>query len=172
MSLPILYVATKNYSSWSMRPWLALTWAEIPFEERLIELGPRDAPGGNPEIHAVSPAGTVPVLHLPEGAVIWDSLAICEWAAEEAPDAGLWPQDRLARAHARAVTAEMHAGFAALRRELPMNIRRRTPPRTPSPETAAQVRRVEAIWTECLSRSGGHTFLGRGQVWRMRSTRP
>jgi glutathione S-transferase len=97
MALPILTIGNKNYSSWSMRPWLALKWAGITFEERIIPLGPRGM-GPNPDILAVSPSGTVPVLELADGTKIWDTLSICEWAHEQAPDAGLWPKDAIARA--------------------------------------------------------------------------
>jgi glutathione S-transferase len=149
-----LWIGDKNYSSWSMRPWLALRWAGIAFEERAIVLGPRFG-RPNPEILAVSPSGRVPALTLREGAQVWDSLAICEWAAETAPEAGLWPQDRIARAIARAATAEMHAGFAALRQTYPMNLRRKaTPPRADASAAAADIARIEALWSDLRTRFG------------------
>lgn len=124
MAAPILYIGNKNYSSWSMRPWLALTWAGIAFEERVIPLGgPGYGRSKIAEIRAVSPSGRVPALA--EGdLVVHDSLAICEWAHERAPEAGLWPRDARARALARSAAAEMHSGFAALRGAMSMNIRR------------------------------------------------
>src|SRR5690349_16040813 len=118
MALPILYIGNKNYSSWSMRPWLALTWAGIPFKEHIIALGGEGY--GRSEIRQVrevSPSGRVPALHV-GGAVLYESLAICEWAAEQEPS--LWPRDALVRAQARSVAAEMHAGFFALRRDMSM----------------------------------------------------
>lgn len=157
--LPILYVATKNYSSWSMRPWLALRWGAIAFEEKLIALGPRDG-SRNPAIAQISPTAQVPALHLPDGQILWDSLAICEWAAEARPEALLWPVDGAQRALARCVSAEMHAGFAALRRDLPMNIRRRAPARALSLETQAQIARLVEIWAHCQARAGGPYLFG------------
>lgn len=149
-----LWIGDKNYSSWSMRPWLALRWAGIAFAERAIVLGPRYG-RPNPEILAVSPSGRVPALVLADATQIWDSLAICEWAAETAPDAGLWPQDRTARAVARAATAEMHSGFAALRQTYPMNLRRKaTPPRADVSAAAADVARIEALWGDLRTRFG------------------
>jgi glutathione S-transferase len=155
-----LHIGDKNYSSWSMRPWLALTWARIGFEERVIPLGPRNGQP-NPHILAVSPSGRVPALTLEDGTQIWDSLAICEWAAEAAPDAGLWPQDATARAIARAATAEMHAGFAALRQTYPMNLRRRSAPlRTDASAAQGDVARIEALWSDLRARFGaGGPFL-------------
>jgi glutathione S-transferase len=121
---PILYIGNKNYSSWSMRPWLAMKWAGIGFQEQMVPLGPRGK-GEHPAILAISPSGTVPALELRDGERIWDTMAICEWAHEMAPNAGLWPKDPIARALARSASAEMHAGFGALRQEMPMNIRRK-----------------------------------------------
>ena len=157
--LPILYVATKNYSSWSMRPWLALRWGEIAFEERLIALGPRDGTR-NADMARISPTAQLPALHLPDGQILWDSLAICEWAAENAPSAGLWPADNALRALARCASAEMHSGFAALRRDLPMNIRRRAPPRALSGETGTQIARLVEIWAQCQAGAGGPFLFG------------
>jgi glutathione S-transferase len=146
MSAPVLYLGNKNYSSWSMRPWLALTWGAIAFEERIIPLG---GPGYGKyriaEILAVSPSGRVPALHV-DGLVIHDSLAICEWAAERAP--GLWPADPGRRALARSAAAEMHAGFAAMRRDLSMNLRRRMERAPDLPEdTQSDLARLFELWT-------------------------
>lgn len=155
---PILYVGSKNYSSWSLRPYLALRWAGIDFEERVVPLGPRGA-GSNPAIAAVSPTHAVPVLHLGDGRIVWDSLAICEWAAEERPEAGLWPQDRGLRTLARCATAEMHAGFARLRQVLPMNLRRQAEPLALPSDVQSQVERVCAVWAQCQAAAGGGPFL-------------
>jgi glutathione S-transferase len=149
-----LYIGNKNYSSWSLRPWLCLRWAGIAFEEREVRL---DQPGYGrqaiDEILKVSPNGRVPCLHA-DGHTIWDSLAIAEWAAEEKPNAGLWPPDRPTRAHARSVVAEMHAGFASLRRDLSMNIRRRVAVSNWPVETRADIDRIDAMWSDLRTRYG------------------
>lgn len=140
----LLYVGNKNLSSWSLRPYLALAHTGVPFEEVVI---PLDRPDTREQILAVSPSGRVPVLR--DGAIhVWDSLAICEHLAERFPEAKLWPANLAARAHARSVSAEMHAGFADLRREMPMNIVARTP-REPSPAAAADIERILAVWSDC-----------------------
>jgi glutathione S-transferase len=156
----ILYLGNKNYSSWSLRPFLALMWAGIPFEERVIQLGgPGHGKAQSPQVLAVSPSGRVPALAV-DGMTIVDSLAIAEWAAENAPSAHLWPEDPRARALCRSVTCEMHAGFAALRRDLPMNIRRRTSLRSMVEETRADLARVEDLWAATRDRYGaGGPFL-------------
>jgi glutathione S-transferase len=120
-----LYVGNRNYSSWSLRPWLCLTWSGLAFDTVDVDLDqPGYGHGQIADVLAETPTGRIPALHV-DDLVIWDSLAIAEWAAEAAPAAGLWPTDPGARAIARAVTAEMHAGFAPVRRDLPMNLRRR-----------------------------------------------
>ncbi len=137
-----------------MRPWLVLTWGGIDFETRVVQLG-GEGYGSNrtASVLAISPAGTVPALHL--GAdVIGDSLAIAEWAAEQSP--ALWPADPLARAHARSATCEMHSSFSALRNALPCNVRRRAEPRSLSAEVQRDIDRLEAIWAPLLARFGGH----------------
>lgn len=153
-----LVVGNKNYSSWSLRPWLALRMAEIPFDEIVI---PLYEPASKAALLVQSPAGKVPVLRHGD-LVVWDSLAICEYAAELAPQAALWPADRAARAHARSISAEMHAGFVALRSTMPMNLRARgrhlaTPP---TEAARADVARVSKIVEECRERFGaGGAFL-------------
>lgn len=150
---PILYVGNRNYSSWSLRPWLVLTWAGIDVETRVIPLG--GAGYGTrqiAEVLAVSPAGTVPALALDDER-IGDSLAISEWAAETTP--ALWPGDAIARAHARAATCEMHSGFAALRNALSCNIRRRAERRPLADDVRRDVDRIEALWTALRRRFGG-----------------
>jgi glutathione S-transferase len=161
--MPILYIGNKNYSSWSMRPWLALKWGGIAFEERVIPLGGEGY--GRSEIKAVrevSPSGRVPALHV-DGAMIHESLAICEWAAEQAPS--LWPADPRARAQARAAACEMHAGFAALRRDMSMNVRRRLPraPQWPQ-DTQADLDQLYATWARLLMQSGGPFLFGARSV--------
>lgn len=156
MSDLVLYVGNKNYSSWSFRPWIALEAAGVPFTDRVI---PFDFAAGNPEIRKVSPTGKVPVLHHSEVRV-WESLAIIEYAAELFPDAGLWPQDRAARAEARAISMEMLSGFRALRNACPMNIRRK-PGRINVPaDVADDVARIETLWKDALARSGGPFLFG------------
>src|SRR5215475_10731705 len=138
MAAPVLYIGNKNYSSWSMRPWLALKWGGIAFEEHIIPLGGEGYGRSQiKEIRAVSPNGRVPALQV-GGVVVYESLAICEWAAEQTPS--LWPSDPLVRAQARSVASEMHAGFGALRRDMAMNIRRRlqAPPQWPG-DTRADI---------------------------------
>lgn len=141
---PTLFIGNKNYSSWSMRPWLALRWAGIDFNEVMIPLGPRGL-GANPEIVAVNPAGTLPVLKLSDGTIVSDSLAICEWAQDRCPQAGLWPEDTTARALARSAACEMHSGFGALRQHYPMNIKRTKSDHRQSPAAHDNIARIEAL---------------------------
>ena len=149
---PVLYVGNRNYSSWSLRPWLVLTWAGLDFETRAIKLG---GPGYGKrqiaEVLAVSPSGTVPVLHV-DGEIVTDSLAISEWAADKVPT--LWPEDAVARAQARAAACEMHSGFGAVRSHLPCNIRRRTEPRTFDEDVRREIARIESLWTGLRARFG------------------
>ena len=161
MSGLTLVIGNKNYSSWSLRPWLALRMAGLAFEEIRI---PLYEPGSREQILRHSPAGRVPIL-LHGDVTVWDSLAICEYAAELAPGAGLWPEAPALRAHARSISAEMHSGFGALRAAMPMNLRlagaRLVKP--PSPEVEADVARVLAIFEECRERhgAGGDFLFGR-----------
>jgi glutathione S-transferase len=143
-----LYIGNKNYSSWSLRAWLALQRTGEPFEEVRIPLYRGDSAAA---LERHSPTGRVPVLR--DGQlVVWDSLAICEYLAERVPAAGLWPSDAADRAHARAVSAEMHSGFQALRQAMPMNAR--AVGRRVSGDEALErdVGRVCAIWRECRAR--------------------
>jgi glutathione S-transferase len=151
-----LVIGNKNYSSWSFRPWIAMKVAGIAFEEEVISL---DAKEFKPRLSKISGTGKVPVLV--DGSVnVWESLAILEYLAERFPDARLWPADPAGRAHARAIAAEMHAGFVPLRRYLPMNMWRPVKPRELTAEVQANVRRIEAMWTECRERHGaGGPFL-------------
>ena len=151
-----LVIGNKNYSSWSMRPWVLMTQTAIPFEEIQIWLAEPDTVAN---IARYSPSGTVPVL-LDGERKIWDSLAICEYLAEKFPEKHLWPRDPALRAIARAVSAEMHSGFSALRSNMPMNIRNRHPGKGMHVEVATDVARVSAIWSECLARGGGPYLFG------------
>jgi len=146
-----LVIGNKSTSSWSLRPWLTLRHAGIPFEEINIELRQPDTKA---EILRYSPAGKVPTLLTDDGQAIWDSLAILEYLAEAHPQAGLWPERRDARALARSVSAEMHSGFAALREHCPMELLARTPMATLPDAVAAEVRRVVALWRDCRRRFG------------------
>jgi glutathione S-transferase len=151
-----LIIGNKNYSSWSLRPWIALKAAGIAFDETVISL---DAPDFKARVTALSGAGKVPVL-LDGEVCVWESLAILEYLAEKFPSAGLWPAQEHARAHARAVAAEMHAGFLPLRRHLPMNVRRPVKPHPLDDGAQADVRRIETIWKECRTQFGaGGPFL-------------
>jgi glutathione S-transferase len=152
-----LYVGSKRYSSWSLRPYLALAHAGAQFECKTILL---DQPDTKAKIDEVNPAGKVPVLH-DDKLVVWDSLAICEYVAELFPTAGLWPDDRAARAKARAISAEMHSSFVALRREMPMDILSQKPGVGHTAEALADARRVQQIWREALDASGGPFLFGK-----------
>jgi len=151
-----LVIGNKNYSSWSMRPWIGLKAAGIRFDESLI---PFDAPDFKARVARISGTGKVPVL-IDGDTHVWESLAILEYAAESFPQAGLWPAERATRAHARAIANEMHAGFLALRREMPMNMQRPVEARLLTPEAAVDVKRIDAMWSDCRTRFGtGGPFL-------------
>jgi glutathione S-transferase len=151
-----LIIGNKNYSSWSLRPWIAMKVAGIAFDEQVISL---DAQDFKAQVTKVSGTGKVPAL-VDGGVHVWESLSILEYLAETCPQARLWPADPQARAHARAIAAEMHAGFMPLRRELPMNMWRPVKPRELTPGAAANVARIDAMWTDCRNRFGaGGPFL-------------
>ncbi|MDP3295962.1 MAG: glutathione S-transferase family protein [Nevskia sp.] len=151
-----LVIGNKNYSSWSLRPWLALRVAGIAFEEQRI---PLDEPDSKARMLAVSPAGRVPVL-IDGSTVIWDSLAICEYAAERFPSSGLWPSDPLLRAKARSISAEMHSGYSGLRNAMPMNCRGRHPGKGQTPAALADIARIVELWSDALAASGGPFLFG------------
>lgn len=151
-----LYVGNKRTSSWSLRPYLALAHSGLAFECKLILLG---GPTMKADILAVNPAGRVPVLHH-DGLVIGDSIAICEYVHELAPDAKLWPADRAQRARARSISAEMHSGFAALRTNMSMDLTTDRTGQGHVPEALADARRVMDIWREALAASGGPFLFG------------
>jgi glutathione S-transferase len=143
-----LVIGNKNYSSWSLRPWMLLKHLGLPFREILI---PLDTPQFKDELEKYGPSGRVPVL-IHDRLTVWDSLAICEYIAELAGSG--WPKDRVARAVARAVCAEMHSGFANLRMEWPMNARARNR-RTPmTPGLEMDLDRIDEIWNDCRRRFG------------------
>jgi glutathione S-transferase len=151
MSDYTLIIGNKNYSSWSLRPWLAMKVKGIEFTEKMILLFDDDWPDA---IAEVSPNKCVPVLQHGD-LTIWETLAILEYRAERHPDLGLWPADAEARAVARSVSNEMHAGFTALRSNMPMNIRRLTPGEGMGEGVADDIARIEEIWNDCRSRFGG-----------------
>jgi glutathione S-transferase len=154
-----LLIGDKNYSSWSMRPWLLLKHFGIPFEEVLIHLG---EPGTTAAIlaHAPQGPGKVPCLIDEAGQAIWDSLAIAETLAERFPQHALWPRDTAARARARCVSAEMHSGFGELRSNMWMNIRASFPGKNATPGALADIARIETIWRDCLDAYGGPFLFG------------
>lgn len=147
-----LVIGNKNYSSWSMRPWLALRANDIPFEEVLVPLY-TDNPADKQRILSFSHAGKVPAL-VDGDVTVWDSLAIIEYLAEKFPQTKLWPKDRAARAHARSISAEMHSGFMALRNECGMNLHRPIRAVELSDDARANVARIQAIWADCHRRYG------------------
>jgi len=156
MSQLTLVVASKNYSSWSLRPYLALAHTGQPFQEVVI---PLDTPDTAAAIARYSPSGRLPAL-IHGDVAIWDSLAICEYLAETFPEARLWPEDRAARALARSVCAEMHSGFTRLREHMSMNLHARRPGQGRAPGVAEDIQRILSLWNDCRSRHGqGGPFL-------------
>ncbi|MBU8536935.1 glutathione S-transferase family protein [Falsiroseomonas tokyonensis] len=149
-----LVIGTKRYSSWSLRGWLMVHLAQLDVEEVVIPLA---GGGGTQAIKAVSPNALVPYLEH-RGARVWESLAIAEYCAEFKAD--LWPRNRTARAHARSIASEMHAGFRALRMAMPMNLGREFPGHGRNPESLADIARIEAIWAEALGLYGGPFLMG------------
>jgi len=160
-----LYIGNKNYSSWSMRPWVLMRQAGIPFTERLVRFDSFEGQSDfKQEVLKVNPAGRVPVL-VNEGVAVWDSLAIAEYLAEKFPDLPLWPRDRQRRAQARSVVAEMHSGFGALRTHCTMNIEASLPDVgeriwREQPQVQADLQRITQMWTDLLQASGGPMLFG------------
>jgi len=155
--LPLtLVIGNKNYSSWSFRPWIAMRVANIAFDEVVV---PLDTAEFKARVSKISGTGKVPVL-LDGDIEVWESLAILEYLAEKFPAAHLWPADPAARAHARAIASEMHAGFLPLRRACPMNMRRPAKAHALADDAIANVRRIEAMWADCRTQFGhGGPFL-------------
>jgi glutathione S-transferase len=159
-----LYIGNKNYSSWSLRPWLLMKEAGIDFSERPLRL---DWAAGSPfktTLLAIAPSGRVPLL-VDDGFAVWDSLAITEYLAEKFADRGVWPAERRQRARARSLCAEMHSGFGALRERCPMNIEAALPEvgarcAREWPEVAADLRRIDTMWSEALAEHGGPFLFG------------
>ncbi len=146
-----LVIGNKNYSSWSLRGWLAMALTEAPFEELRIPLYAADS---HRRLLVHSPTAKVPVLETEADGAIWDSLAIAEYLAERFPEAHLWPFGQAARAHARAICAEMHSGFVALRSHMPMDMKRNQALDGIPEEAAEDIRRICAIWSDCRRRFG------------------
>jgi glutathione S-transferase len=160
MSKALLIVGNKNYSSWSLRPFMAMAMADIPFDDKVIPFG---QPIGNPKfmkaVRRYSKAGLVPIL-VHNGITIWDTLAIMEYLAETWPDRNLWPKTKAARALARSVSAEMHSGFGALRNACPMNLRRPIRAVPMNDAILKDVERIESLWRQCRKAHGkGGPFL-------------
>ncbi len=151
-----IVVGNKKYSSWSLRPWLVLKHAGVPFEETVVAL---DMPDTDANIRKFSPSGRVPAL-IDGDLTVWDSLAICEYLNEKFPEKRLWPQDRAQRALARSVCAEMHSGFASLRNDCSMKIVQQYPYKPLRAETQKDVDRIVELWTRCLKKSGGPFLFG------------
>jgi glutathione S-transferase len=160
-----LYIGNKNYSSWSMRPWVLFKQAGIPFQERKVRFDSFDADSAfKKEVLAVNPVGKVPVL-VDDGFAVWDTLAIAEYAHERFPDRKVWPQDAKARARARSVCAEMHSGFGQLRSHCPMNVEASLPQVgalvwRDQPAVRADVQRIVGMWTELLEQHKGPMLFG------------
>ena len=160
-----LYIGNKNYSSWSMRPWVLMKQAGIPFEEVKVRFDSFDPQSTFKQtLRSVTPAGRVPVL-VDDGFVVWDTLAITEYLAEKFPDRELWPRDEKARARARSVCTEMHSGFSALRGRCPMNIEASLPEIGPLamrdlPAVRSDVERIVAMWTGLLEEHKGPMLFG------------
>jgi glutathione S-transferase len=160
-----LIIGNKNYSSWSMRPWVLMRGLGLPFEERQLRFDFADDSPFRRAVAQVNPAGKVPVLLLDDGFAVWDTLAIVETLADLAPQAGVWPSAQQARARARSVCAEMHSGFGALRQHCPMNIEAQLPEAgervwAQHPGVARDVARIEALWADALQTSGGPFLFG------------
>jgi glutathione S-transferase len=151
-----LVIANKAYSSWSLRPWILMTVLGIPFEEDLI---PLDTPEFRPRVDAYGAGSTVPIL-VDGDVTVWESVAIMDYLADRFPQKPVWPADIKARAFARTISAEMHAGFRPLRAACPMNLRKRYATRDRGAEVAANVARIEHLWRQARSRFGsGGPFL-------------
>jgi len=156
MSQAVLTISSRNYSSWSLRGWLLCKLAGLNPVEELVSI---DAPGQRAELLLLSPSVLVPRL-THEGASVWDTLAIAEYLHETYPDAGLYPADRLARAHCRSVSGEIHSGFQNLRSALPMNLRARHDSFRLFAGARPDIERIQTIWRECLQRYGGPWLFG------------
>ncbi|CAN5540334.1 glutathione S-transferase family protein [soil metagenome] len=160
-----LYIGNKNYSTWSLRAWLILKQAEIPFEEIKLHMDPTPGSDFKKQIEAIAPAGRVPVLVDDDGLAIWDSLAIAEYLAETFPEKKLWPADASKRARARSLCAEMHSGFTAMRTHLALNVVSSFAEigarvMSERPDAVADVARIDQIFSSQLAESGGPFLFG------------
>jgi len=162
MAQLFLLIGNKNYSSWSLRPWLALKQSAIAFEEKLIPLDQKDS---RAQILKYSPSGKLPFLRH-DKIEVWESLAICEYLAEAFPQAQLWPHNVAARTQARAISSEMHAGFADLRRNLPMDASRELKAKSRAAKVPDEIARVQQIWIDARKRfgTGGPFLFGRFSI--------
>ena len=160
-----LYIGNKNYSSWSLRPWLLMKQAEIAFEEIKLRLDFEDGSAFKQALSGVTPAGRVPVLVDDDGFAVWDTLAIAEYLADKFPEKALWPGDRLARARARSLCAEMHSGFQGLRNHCPMNLEAVLPEVGERlvrdvPEVRRDLSRLIEMWEQQFDAAGGPFLFG------------
>ncbi|TBV07276.1 glutathione S-transferase family protein [Phytopseudomonas dryadis] len=162
MSLELV-IGNKNYSSWSLRGWLAIELSGAAYVETLVPLYAADS---HARLLSHSPTAKVPVLKTADAGVIWDSLAIAEYLAERYPEAGMWPRDSAARAMARCACAEMHSGFGALRSHMPMNMQRQAPLASVPEEVQADIQRIVTLWADCRQRFGadGEFLFGRASI--------
>lgn len=151
-----LYIGNKNYSSWSLRPYLALKATGLPFREEQIFLRQPDT---EKKIRAISPTGKVPILQDGD-CTIWESLAICEYLAELAPQAKLWPEAAKARAMARSVSAEMQNGFSLVRQFMPMDLCTKRDHQSRAHDAMPDITRIKSLWQDCLNQSGGPFLFG------------
>lgn len=164
-----LYIGNKNYSSWSMRPWVLLRQAGIPFNEVMVRFDSFDSDSQfKTKLQGLTPTGKVPLL-VDGDLAVWDTLAIAEYVAEQFPDKQLWPSDKAARARARSVCAEMHSGFTALRSHCPMNVEAQLPEVgaliwRDQPGVRADVQRLESMWGELLAAHGGPMLFGQFSI--------
>jgi glutathione S-transferase len=160
MTRPVLTISSKNYSSWSLRGWLLCRLAGLDVEEQIV---PIDDPANRAELLLLAPSVLVPRLNH-DGASVWDTLAIAEYLAELYPAAGMLPEDRLARAHCRSISGEIHSGFHNLRSALPMNLKARHKSFKVFAGAQPDIDRVQTIWQECLERRGGPFLFGKPTI--------
>ncbi|KMQ80742.1 Glutathione S-transferase [Candidatus Burkholderia pumila] len=156
-----LVIGDKNFSSWSMRPWILLKHFGIAFDEVLI---PLYRPESKAKLLKLLPTSKVPCLTIDAGDVVWESLAVVETLAEAHTEQAMWPRDAIARAHARSVSAEMHVGFAALRENMPMDICKRATGHEATPEALANIACIEALWGDCLAKFDGPFLFGKSSI--------
>ncbi|HEY1930620.1 MAG TPA: glutathione S-transferase family protein [Acetobacteraceae bacterium] len=157
MSVATLLISSKNYSSWSLRGFLLIRMARLPFEEKVVD---PDDPNTRAELLLKASSIRIPCL-VHDGVTVWDTLAIAEYLHEVCPTTGMYPSDRMARARCRSISGEMHSGFSALRSSLPMNLRVHRPGFTLWSAARADIERITEIWRECMATWGGPWLFGR-----------